>query len=71
MWDLDFKDSTAIVGSISESGTDLTFGFGANFDFSRSTALRVEYQVYSNIGDANTTGESDVSVLGAGLVFKF
>lgn len=71
MWDLDLKDGTGIVGNFSESGTDLTFGFGAGFDFSKTFAVRVEYQLYKDIGDDNTTGTSDVDVIGANLLFRF
>lgn len=71
IWDVDAKDGTGLVGDMSESGSDLTYGFGVSYDFSKSNALRLEYQVYTDIGDANTTGQDDVSVLGASLIFKF
>lgn len=71
IWDVDAKDGTGLVGNMSESGSDLTYGFGVSYDFSKSNALRLEYQVYTDIGDANTTGQDDVSVLGASLIFKF
>ena len=67
-WDLDVKGTG---GSLSESGNELTYGFGASYDFSRTTALRLEYQSYTDVGDANTTGTSDINVLGAALIFKF
>lgn len=70
-WDLDFKDSTGLVGNFSESGTELTYGFGANYDVNPRTAVRIEYQLYSDVGEENTTGTTDVSVLGAALLFRF
>lgn len=71
IWDVDAKDGTGLVGNMSESGSDLTYGFGASYDFSKNSALRIEYQVYTDIGDSNTTGKDDISVLGASLIFKF
>ena len=70
-WDLDVNDGTGVVGSFSESGTDLTYGLGASYDFSRDSALRIEYQQYTDVGDPNTSGTTDVSVIGAGLIFRF
>ena len=65
-WDLD----VSFVG-LSESGTELTYGFGVGFDFTRNFAARFEYQVYPDIGDDFTTGTSDVAVLGVNLIFRF
>lgn len=70
-WDLDLKDGTGLIGSASESGTDLTFGFGASYDFSRNAAVRFEYQQYNDVGDPSTTGEGDGTFLGAALIYKF
>jgi hypothetical protein len=33
--------------------------------------LRIEYQVYPDIGDDATTGTSDVNVLGVNLIIRF
>lgn len=68
-WDLDVNDGTGLVGSFSESGTDLTYGLGASYDFSRDSAFRIEYQQYTDIGDP--PDPTDVSVIGAGLIFRF
>ena len=61
--------STLPVGSA--SGTDLTYGLGAQYDFSPAVGVRVEWQTYKNVGDENTTGQSDVDVVGASVLFKF
>jgi hypothetical protein len=50
----------------SESGLELTYGFGASFDFSPTVALRGEWQKYPDAGD----GLTDIDVLSVGVVFR-
>jgi len=70
-WDVDFKDGTGLVGSASASGTDLTYGLGASFSFTKNSALRLEWQKYQDVGDTNSTGSGDITVIGVGLAVKF
>ena len=63
--------STASRTSASASGSDLTYGVGVGWNLSKNVALRAEYQQYNNVGDENTTGQSDVSVMGINGIFKF
>ncbi len=70
-WNVDFKDGTGVVGSASASGIDLTYGFGASFNFAKNAALRLEWQRYKDVGDDNTTGQGDIDLIGVGLVLKF
>jgi len=70
-WDVDFNDGTGLVGNASDSGTDLTYGFGVQYSFTKNLALRGEWQRYLDVGEPNTTGKSDVDVLGVAIVFKF
>lgn len=69
-WKVDFKDGTGLVGSANASGTDLTYGFGLKFDFTRDFAARGEWQRYKDVGDLNTTGQGDVDFIGVSLVYK-
>jgi OOP family OmpA-OmpF porin len=69
-WNVDAKDGTGLVGSASASGTDLTFGFGVKFDFTKDFAIRGEWQRYKDVGDMNTTGQGDVDFIGASLVYR-
>ena len=72
LWNVDFKDGTGLFGgSASASGMGLTFGFGASFNVATNAALRLEWQRYKDLGDANTTGKGDIDLIGAGLVVKF
>lgn len=50
-----------------ESGLDLTYGFGASFDFSPTVAFRAEWQRYPDAGDNIT----DIDVLSIGAIFRF
>ena len=70
-WNVDVKDSTGLSGSPSASGTSLTYGAGIAYHATPNVALRAEYQLYSDVGDENTTGQGDVSVLALGLTYKF
>lgn len=57
--------------SASPSGTDWFYGIGMKYDFTKQTALRVEWEQYKNIGDKNKTGESDLDLISVGVQFKF
>jgi len=72
-WNLDVNASSSVFGSGSESasGTDLTFGLGLKFDLSKATGVRMEWERFKDVGDKNTTGQSDVDLFSVGFVFKF
>jgi OOP family OmpA-OmpF porin len=71
-WDLDASVSTSIgAGDSSESGIDPMFGIGASFDLGKDTAVRIEWERFTDVGDENETGKSDVDLLSASLVFRF
>jgi len=63
-WDVDASGQ-------SETGTDLTYAVGVQWNFTKQLGLRAQYQVYKDVGDAATTGTTDVDVIGIGVVFKF
>lgn len=64
------KLSSTVGISGNENTTDLTFGFGARFDFARQFAARLEWQRYNDVG-GNTIGKSDISVIGVAGILKF
>ncbi|MGA7984912.1 MAG: outer membrane beta-barrel protein, partial [Burkholderiales bacterium] len=72
-WSLDASLTALGVGSATQSasGTDVTYAVGVQYDFNDKVGLRAEWQTYSNIGDENTTGQSDVDVIGASVLFRF
>ncbi|HEX9183116.1 MAG TPA: outer membrane beta-barrel protein [Burkholderiales bacterium] len=54
----------------STDDVDLSYGLGAQYDFAKNVTLRVEWQLYADVGDANT-GQTDVNLYAAGLLFRF
>lgn len=72
-WDLDANASSSVFGSGSDtaSGTDLTYGLGLKYDFSKTVGVRAEWERFKDVGDDNTTGQGDIDLLSVGLVFKF
>ena len=71
-WDV---DASATIGglsaSLSENGTDLTYGIGLKYDFAKNIGARLEWQRYKDLGNNATTGKSDVDLVSIGIVFKF
>jgi OOP family OmpA-OmpF porin len=55
----------------SEDTTDLTYGLGLRYDINRQVALRGEWQRYTNMGNKDTIGETDVDVVSIGVLWKF
>ena len=69
---LEVNETTGGV-STNDGDTDVAWslGLGAQYNLNKSVGLRVEYERFFNVGDANTTGEADVDLISAGVVFKF
>ena len=70
--DGDFSVSGA--GSSSDSTTDMTYGIGVQYDFTKNLGIRGEWQQYKSVGFANTGGqtlEGDVDLISIGVVWKF
>jgi OOP family OmpA-OmpF porin len=57
MWDADFPGG-------SDDGTDLTFGLGVQYDFSRNFGVRGQWQTYD-------VGDGDADVLSLGIIYRF
>ncbi len=58
-------------GSVSDSGTDLTYGVGIKLDFANHVGLRAEWQRFQDVGNDSTTGRSDVDLLSASVLYRF
>lgn len=70
-WDVDADvGGTLITESDSESGTDLMFGLGLKYDVTNNVSVRAEWERFTDVGDDNTTGQSDVDFLSVGILFK-
>lgn len=73
---LDTQFHGTIAGAPDRSDTDVVWsaGLGAQYNFTQSVGLRAEWERYFKTGSpaANGgTGEADVDLLSAGLVYKF
>lgn len=66
----DFSTNNPAFGSESETNTDLTYGIGVRWDFTKNLGVRAEYQIYKDLGGGNI-GESDVNVMSIGGIFRF
>ena len=62
--------SSSVVTDSSDNDSGVTFGVGAQYDFARHFGVRVEWQRYGKVGSA-ATGEIDIDVLSAGLLYRF
>jgi hypothetical protein len=63
------EDNTNFGPSAKETNTDITFGFGARYDFGKLGVFG-QWQRYADIGGGDI-GESDVDVISLGLLIKF
>ena len=63
--------SGSVSGSVSESNTDLTFGVGVQWDFTKNLAARAEWQRYSDVGGGDIGDSADVDVMSIGVIWKF
>ena len=72
-WDVEVNASSSVFGSgsSSETGFDPMFGIGGSFNITEKFGVRVEYEKFLDVGDDDTTGQSDVDLISASLVFRF
>lgn len=69
--DVDSRGNTGTFsGNQNEKNTGITFGFGAQYMLGRSLGLRAEWQRYGNVG-GSATGEDDLNVYTAGVLYRF
>ena len=72
MWNVDLDVNAAgFPASQSSSGADPVYGVGAQYDFTNHFGLRGEWARYSNVGDSDTTGQTDVDVTGVSVLYRF
>lgn len=64
----DFK---LTASSRSSTTTSLAVGVGAQYAFSKDIAFRAQYENLGTVGDANTTGTTKLTLLSAGVIFRF
>lgn len=64
----DFK---LTASSRSATTTNLAIGIGAQYAFSKTIDFRAQYENLGTVGDANTTGTTKLTLLSAGVIFRF
>jgi OOP family OmpA-OmpF porin len=64
---------TGVAFTVEDTDLEWSLGLGAQYNFNKSVGLRLEWERYFEVGspDANGTGESDIDLVTAGVVFKF
>jgi len=66
--DINTGDSSGV--GFHSSDRDLFFGVGADWNFSTSYSLRVEYTRFSKVGSKDDTGEANINALTIGVLFR-
>jgi OmpA-OmpF porin, OOP family len=57
-------------GSVSASGSSLTYGIGAQFAVTKALGVRAEWEHFDQVGN-NSTGKSDIGLGSIGIVYRF
>jgi OOP family OmpA-OmpF porin len=65
LWDAEANDTTGGVPfSASEDGTDVSFGVGVGWQFTRNLGLRAEWEMFK-------TNEADATLISVGVLWRF
>lgn len=65
MYSGEIEARNSLGGSSSDDATEMTFGFGAQYDFTRNLAVRAEWQRYQDFSDL------DITVMSIGVLWRF
>jgi OOP family OmpA-OmpF porin len=67
------KNGTIAAPTNNVGDTDVAWslGLGAQYNLSESVGLRAEWERYFKVGDENTTGEVDIDLISASIVYTF
>jgi len=72
---LNLEKNGTIAGTptrnVGDTDVAWSLGLGGQYNLNKSVGLRVEWERYFEVGDPDTTGEADVDLISAGVVFKF
>lgn len=75
-----FSTGGGLSGALAAAGIDSSpsasewnwrYGLGLQLDFTRSVALRLEYDQTRNVGKEDTSGEGNIDVWSLGVVLRF
>lgn len=63
---------TKETGGISHNHTDLAYGLGAGYDFTKNVGVRLEWERMRAKGEVNNASQTkDVDLLSAGVLYRF
>ena len=68
-WNVD--DNVVPFGTVSTSGTNLSYGVGAQLDFNPDVSANIQWERFNNVGDPGITGRSDLRLVTMNLVYHF
>jgi opacity protein-like surface antigen len=68
MWDSELTSNFTNLANSTSSGTDLFYGFGADFGIADNLSLRLDYEHYI-FGQA--FGDDEIDMLNFGVVLSF
>lgn len=66
-----FYRGQAKGGGITERRTDLTFGFGGQYEVSRNVGVRLEWQRYTDFGGGGFGGVTDNDLISVNAIYRF
>jgi opacity protein-like surface antigen len=71
-WRVETKGAsvTGVPFSDKETGVDFSWGLGTQFNLGRFVAMRLEFEQFLQAGAQQITGESDVQLISASLLFR-
>jgi len=58
-------------GGFNENNTDLTYGLGVEYGFTRNVAVRGEWQRYTDLGGGGFGAKSDLDIAALSVIYRF
>lgn len=68
---LNLEVNDTVEGNEGDTDVAWSLGLGAQYNLSKSVGLRAEWERYFKVGDEDTTGEMDVDLISASVVYTF
>lgn len=68
-WTVD--DNVIPFGTLSTSGTSLSYGFGTEIELTRELGVNIQWERFTDVGDPSITGRSDIDLATLNLVYHF
>jgi OOP family OmpA-OmpF porin len=68
---LNLEINDTVAGNVGDTDVAWSLGLGAQYNLSESVGLRAEWERYFKVGDEDTTGEMDIDLISASIVYTF